>query len=125
MIDFNDLTHCIRTENGCMEWVNGTCECTCETCAFLRTTTNLRRAFLGVSVIEQPGSHPIGAPGSLMRRAWEIGRNSERLEAFVRWIAQHPDVGDSLTAEAREKQFQTRAREVLAAIIASDEHSAA
>ena len=31
---------------------------------------------------------------------------------FVGWVAQHPDVGDSLTAAEREKTFQTRAREV-------------
>ena len=30
------------------------------------------------------------------------------------WIADHPDVGDSLTAVSREKDFQRRARALLA-----------
>lgn len=45
-----------------------------------------------------------------------VSANAETADliAFVSWIAKHPDVGDSLTAAEREKQFQARARQVLA-----------
>lgn len=36
------------------------------------------------------------------------------LVGFVTWIAEHPDVGDSLTAADRERDFQRKAKEVLA-----------
>lgn len=35
------------------------------------------------------------------------------LVRFVSWVANHPDVGDSLTAVEREKDFQLRAKEAL------------
>ncbi len=38
----------------------------------------------------------------------------EALLGFVTWLAQHPDVGDSMTAVEREEQFQTEAKRVLA-----------
>jgi GrpB-like predicted nucleotidyltransferase (UPF0157 family) len=36
-------------------------------------------------------------------------RELDELHAFVRWIAAHPDIGDSLTAVEREKEFRIRA----------------
>lgn len=31
-----------------------------------------------LAVVEKPGPVPIGAPGSIMRRAWDLGRTLER-----------------------------------------------
>jgi hypothetical protein len=36
-----------------------------------------------------------------------------QLVQFVNWIAEHPDIGDSLTSTEREKEFKRRAFEVL------------
>lgn len=51
-----------------------------------------------------------------LRLADAIVRNNADtadLIAFATWIAEHPDVGDSLTAVEREREFQRRARALL------------
>lgn len=41
-------------------------------------------------------------------------RKTAAVMRFVAWIANHPDVGDSLTAVAREREFQQAAKDLLA-----------
>ncbi len=40
-------------------------------------------------------------------------RKTEAVMRFVAWIANHPDVGDTLTSTAREQEFQRAAKELL------------
>ena len=50
------------------------------------------------------------------REAAYVARQKRKTEAvmhFIAWIANHPDVGDSLTAVAREREFQRAAKELL------------
>lgn len=42
------------------------------------------------------------------------------MRGFLRWIAEHPDVGDSATSVAREERFQREARKLLAGEEASE-----
>ena len=53
-------------------------------------------------------------------RQLEIDRTAAL--TFVSWIANHPDVGDSLTAVEREKTFKARACEVYIDVCAADVH---
>lgn len=76
----------------------------------------------GSSVATPATDQPAPAPaefhwrstGSLADAIVRNNADTADLIAFVSMVANHPDVGDSLTAVEREKDFQRRAREVLA-----------
>lgn len=46
-------------------------------------------------------------------RHFRARRKTEAVMRFIAWIANHPDVGDSLTAVAREREFQEAAKALL------------
>ncbi len=54
------------------------------------------------------GQQPL--PGSLANPAREL---LERALGFTRWVAKHPDVGDSATSLEREERFQREALKVM------------